>query len=86
MAAFCHWGSDLNGLFSGIASSTLEEPFGASLTLGVISVQDLVPAGELWIVRVSEFLGDDALRTQSVFRFVLALASPAQLLPHFDGI
>jgi len=42
-----------------MASLTLAEPFG--LTLRVIAVQDLVPAGALWIVRVSKLLGNDAL-------------------------
>ena len=41
--------------------STLAEPFGAPLTLGVIAVEDLVPAGELSIVRICELFGDDAL-------------------------
>jgi hypothetical protein len=44
------------------------EPFGATETLRIGSIQDLVPAGELRVIGVGEMLGDDALEQPARLR------------------
>jgi hypothetical protein len=43
------------------ALAALAKPFGTPATLRVGAIEDLMPAGALWVIGVGQTLGDDAL-------------------------